>query len=205
MTKMLKILAIAVIIITVSGIFSPGCSVTQTSNSSTTIQTISPAPLNSSTTIQTISSAPLNSSTTTQTISSPKPFPDLDTLKAWLSTQPPTQPIIFYTPVNTDGYRIIDYLRENKNDTQSIMILDFAKTVGSQDSAKLSCQRALALQQAALKDGYLISMEYINIGDQVNVGLNYAILSNGDEYSISTDVGSTSIIFIENNVTGSQQ
>jgi hypothetical protein len=48
-------------------------------------------------------------------------------------------------------------------------------------------------------------MEYINIGDQVNVGLNYAILSNGDEYSISTDVGSTSIIFIENNVTGSQQ
>jgi hypothetical protein len=128
---MWKILAIAVIIITVSGIFSPGCSVTQTSNGSTTIQTIS--------------TAPLNSSTTTQTISSPKPFTDLDTLKAWLSTQPPTQPIIFYTPVNTDGYRIIDYLRANKNDTQSIMILDFAKTVGSQDSAKLSCQRVFPL------------------------------------------------------------
>jgi len=87
-----------------------------------------------------------------------KYFKDLTELNEWLNTQPVKEPILFQVPLDQPG--------------------NYSKGVRT-------CRNAVELQEAAAQDGYLISASLSHITESVYVGINIAILENGDLYAIS--------------------
>lgn len=93
----------------------------------------------------------------------PKYFSDLSELEDWIATQPTTEVIAFPLP-------------KSQEDIES----NFAR-------GKLTCKKALELQESAARDGYIISANFVQISDKLYVGITLAVLENGDVYAISTD------------------